>query len=316
MSAVILALLPAPHSGIEDLVARAGAVVAGEYKDRVLGQSLVLEECPQTAHVVVNVGDHSKEVPNVGAKPLHVASGELRRRMHGPVRGVRRNEGQKRLVRCPLRLDEATSVVKPNIRAIALDRLRHGVVEVGSVEVGVVPVVGSLAHASAAVAHYLAEAAVFRPEGVVVSQVPLAEHAGGVAGILEDLAHRDLTFRQEGASAARVPDPGTVGPATCDQCGAGWRAGWGHMKVDQADGLVVEPVEVRRPQHRVAVAAQITVTLIVGNDQHDVGALVSGHGAARPRSSSNQEQREGTERAACLGRHRVARMCAPSREAI
>ena len=195
MPSVILALLPAPHAGVEDLFARARAVVAGEDKDRILGQALFFEESPQAAHVVVDVRDHAEEVPHVGAELLLAGCGELRRRVHGPMRGVRRNMARKRLARLLPRPNETPSVVEPDVSAIALDRFRRRVVEVRAVEAGVVPEVGRLAHSTAAVAHHLAEAAVLGPKRVVVAHVPLAEHSGGAAGVKEDLAHGEFVLQ-------------------------------------------------------------------------------------------------------------------------
>ena len=45
------------------------------------------------------------------------------------------------------------------------------------------------------------------------------------------------------------------------------------MEVGEADALLVQPVEVRRLDDRVAVAGEIAVALVVGHDQDDVGTL-------------------------------------------
>jgi len=80
-------------------------------------------------------------------------------------------------------------------------------VEVGIVEVGVLPVVGCQANAASAVAKNFGEATVLGAEGVVVTEMPLAEHAGVVAVVLEDLPDCDFIETQHGASHDGVPAP-------------------------------------------------------------------------------------------------------------
>jgi len=53
-------------------------------------------------------------------------------------------------------------------------------VEIFAIEVGVVPEVGGLADAASAVAKDFFKAAVFWAVGVVIAEVPLSEHGGGV----------------------------------------------------------------------------------------------------------------------------------------
>ena len=64
------------------------------------------------------------------------------------------------------------------------------------------------------------EAAVFGTVGVVVAEVPLAEHAGGIAIILEKLPEGDFIFAQHGAAVHGVPDAGAIGPVTGEESAA------------------------------------------------------------------------------------------------
>ena len=57
------------------------------------------------------------------------------------------------------------------------------VVPVAAIKVSVIPVIGRLTDAAAAVPHDFAIAAIFRAIGIIVAQVPFAKHAGRVAGI-------------------------------------------------------------------------------------------------------------------------------------
>ena len=47
---------------------------------------------------------------------------------------------------------------------------------------------------------------------------------------------------------------------------AGGRTGWGHMVVGQADRLLVKLIEARGLQYWIAVAAQVAITLVVGEN--------------------------------------------------
>ena len=66
--------------------------------------------------------------------------------------------------------------------------------KVGIVEVSVVPVVGRFGDGATPMAKHLLEASIFRAVRIVVAQVPLAKHAGGVAGLLKDLAQGDCVL--------------------------------------------------------------------------------------------------------------------------
>ena len=55
------------------------------------------------------------------------------------------------------------------------------------------------------------------------------------------------------------------------QLAAGGGAHGGHVEIGEADALAVQPVDVRRPQHGVAMARQVAVALVVGEDQDDIG---------------------------------------------
>jgi hypothetical protein len=107
------------------------------------------------------------------------------------------------------------------------------VVEVMAVEVGVVPQVGRLPDPAAAVAIHLGETAVLGAVREIVAQVPLAEVAGGVAGVLEHLGEGDFVFAQHRAAVDRVPDAGAVGPMPGEQCRPRGRAGWRDVIVGQ-----------------------------------------------------------------------------------
>ena len=130
------------------------------------------------------------------------------------MRSVCCDVSQKWLAGSLLRPDELPGVVKPDIRAESLNSFWFRVVKVTAIEVGVVPEVRSLTDSTTAMPHDFIKAAIFRAERVVISQVPLTEHARGVAGFFEDLPHRDFVFTKHRPAHDGVPDTGAVGPVT------------------------------------------------------------------------------------------------------
>ena len=79
-------------------------------------------------------------------------------------------------------LDEVVRGTEENVCAEALGGNDFSVMKVVSIKVGVVPEIGCLANAAAAVAIDFGEAAIFGAVGVVVAEVPLSEHSRGVFG--------------------------------------------------------------------------------------------------------------------------------------
>ena len=202
--------------------------------------------------------------------------------------GVGAEIDEERLVVVLHLVDEAGGVVEENIGAESLGGGGLAVVEIGAVEIGVVPIVRRLADAAAAVAQDLLEAAVFRAIGVIVAKVPLAEHASVVAGIAENRSQRDFVGAQHGTAHDGVPDARAIGPMSGQKRGSRRGAGGGDVVIGEADALSVQRVEIRRLQDRVSVAGEVAVALIVGDDQDDIGALGRVDG-----ERADEEQEEG-----------------------
>ena len=186
------------------------------------------------------------------------------------MRGVGADVGKEGLFLLHRRLDELTCCGEEDVGAEALGRLHLAVVEVVAVEVGVVPQVGGLPHAATAVPVDLSKAAIFRPVGKVVAEVPLAKHARGVAGIAEQLAEGHLVFPQHRATVDRVPHAGAIGPVARHQSGPRRRTGRGHVVVGEARRLSRQGVEMRCLNHRVARVPKIAIPLVVCHHEHDI----------------------------------------------
>ena len=172
--------------------------------------------------------------------------------------------------------DETDRLVEPHVRTVS--RVLHGraVVEIGVVEVVVSPEIGGLSHAAALVGHHVPESAVLGPVGVVVAEVPFAEHGGAVSGRAEDVRHGRLRFTQDGPPPAGRPGAVAHGPAARHQGAARRRAQGRHVEVDKADRVIVKGVDTRCFQPRVPGAFQVAVALVVRDDQDDIGSL-GGH---------------------------------------
>ena len=186
-----------------------------------------------------------------------------------------------------LRLDELFGIVEEHVGAKAGNLLRFAVVPIAAIEVGVVPVIGCLPDASTAVTHDFGVPAVLRSIGIVVAQVPLAKHAGGIAVVLEDLAHRDFVLTQHRSTHDRVPNARPIGPVPGQECGSSRRAGRSDMVVHQSDRLGMELVDLWRLQDRIAETGEVSVALVVRDHDHDVG-FVGGTGHARHHEKHQQ----------------------------
>ena len=121
------------------------------------------------------------------------------------------------------------------------------VVEIGVVEVVVAPEVGGLTHATALVGHHVLESAVLGTVGIIVAQVPFAEHGGTISSCAEDVRHGRLRLPQDGPAPAGRPGAVSHGAPARHQGPARRRAEGRHVEVCEADRVVVKGIDMRRP---------------------------------------------------------------------
>ena len=145
------------------------------------------------------------------------------------------------------------------------------VVEVGVVKVIVAPEIGCLSDPAAAVCDYGLKAAVKRSVRVVVAQMPLAEHAGAIAGVGKDIGHGHFGPAQDRSAPAGCP--GAVADrATAGHEGAARRGAQGRdVEVAKAGGDRMEGVDRGGGDPRDAGASQVAVPLVVGDYDDNVG---------------------------------------------
>ena len=213
VTAVVLAPLLPAHPGVEDLTPACSTVVGGEDEDGVVMNTELLEQGPGLADIVVDIRDHTEEGGNpVRLSLVHVEV--ILRAMQGPVRGIGANVGEEWFFRPGVLTDELVGLLEEDIgaKALRLDDLL--VVEVATVEIGIIPDVGGLAHATATMAIHLVKPAILRAIGIVVPHVPLAKHARLVAIFLQHLPDGTFIGPQHGTAHNRVPYARSVGPVT------------------------------------------------------------------------------------------------------
>lgn len=268
VAAVVGRALITFHAGIEDLGSGGSAVVGGVDKEGVVGDAEVGEELAGGTDVLIDVADHAEECGEVGLLVLihvHVFLWTV----EGAVGGVGGDVGEEGFFGGGFGFDEVVRFLEEDVGAEAFGGNDFSVVEVGAVEVGIVPEVGGLADAASAVAVDFFEAAIFGAVRVVIAEVPFSEHCGGVV-FGEVLAEGDFVFANHGAALDGMPDAGAVCPMTGEESSTGGRAGGGDVVVGEDGGLGVEFVEVRGFDDGVAVASEVAVALVISDDDDDV----------------------------------------------
>jgi len=125
---------------------------------------------------------------------------------------------------------------------------------------------------------------------VFVSEVPLSENSGSVAGSLEDL-------RQDGGLQCHalaledgMRDPVLQGVAASHDCGPGGGAGRTDKEASEPRALVVKSIEVGGLDPRVSVAANWAISLVIGNDQNDIRWLGDGRGRKTAQEAEEAEE--------------------------
>jgi hypothetical protein len=106
-----------------------------------------------------------------------------------------------------------------------------------------------------------------------IAQVPFAEDASSISRVLQHLRQRDGIGRQSFALEDRMRDAIPELVTSREQRRARGRASGTHIEVCESNALTVELIQVWRPEHRIPVAAQVAVTLIVGDDEDDIGTF-------------------------------------------
>ena len=275
-------LLPA-HAGVVHRLAGGGAVVGHEHQDGVVVQVVLVQEPVQPRQVLVDAGDHGEEAGVIGG---HLATGDrvtvgiavVVGDPQRPVRSVGGEVGEERVAGARAAPHPGAGLLEPHVGAVAAKLLHRVAMAVDVVEVIVAVVVGGRGDPPARVPDRFLEAAVLRPVGVVVAEVPLAEMPGAVAVGGEDVGGRGQVGTQQRAPHAHEGGAVAQRVDTGHQLAARRGAHRAHVEVGEAHALRLQPVQCRGAQHRVAGVGEVAVPLVVGENEDDVGPC---HGCLR-----------------------------------
>ena len=116
------------------------------------------------------------------------------------------------------------------------------------------------------------KAAVLGTIGIIVPEMPLAEHPRAIAARPEPVGHSLQISPQECAATADVDGAIARRIETCQQLSARRRAHGSRVKVRQPDTLLVQSVQLRSPGNGVSVATQVAIALVVRHDDDYVGS--------------------------------------------
>ena len=117
----------------------------------------------------------------------------------------------------------------------------------------------------------LVESAVFRAVGFLVTEVPFAEDAGGVAGGLENLGQGDSFQGHPFPLEDGVGDAVLELVPAAEHGGTGWGAGRAEVKLGEKQALLLERIDSRRLHDGSAKTGVVAVADVVGHDEDDVG---------------------------------------------
>ena len=159
-------------------------------------------------------------------------------------------------------------------------------------------------------AEVLVEAAAHRVVLALAAEMPLADHAGGVALRLERVGEGALaeTQAEVGVAAHRVELPAEAGLIAAGQQARARRAAdrVRHVALLEQDAAARERVDVGRLDHLAAVDPDVGRAEVVGEDQDDVGLPISSRwrgGCRRDREEARDQEGGGEQTALRLVLH-------------
>ncbi len=250
---------------------RVGAVVGGEDNERFVAEVFALERGQDAADRVVHVRDHR----DVRAAFLVGDMDELREPRLGGlerrVRGVEGNVKEQRFRAATVFLDGCDRLVRDEIGGVAF--FAEGAILAMPVEAAVTLVRKVVGHAE------IKTVLVFKPAcggemcGRPIPEMPFAGNRGDIAGLAQRLresacGERKTVHRFRLDDAELEPEPHRI--QTGHQCRASGRADRLNIELLKSHTRRGELVQVRR-LYLFAAVADVRVTLVVGQDENDVG---------------------------------------------
>ena len=279
-----------PHAGIKDLHSRRAAIVVHENDQGILRDSEGLKFRQDLADVLIDVVQHAEEVLGVLAESFALVKRRiLRAGVIRSVRGIGRDvsvEGTfgRGFAFDPLRGlgEELIGAITSSLHELTVMEDRRTVIRITRDVAAAAGI--ALADAAGSMDEDFVEAALVRLILGFVAEVPLAEDTGAITGLLQLLGQRG------GAQGHPLTFQDGVGDAVLEFMPSGQQraarrsAGRRDLEVGEADALATELIQVRGLEDRVPVGADVAVTLVIGQDEQDIGP-VGGRG-------DGDEQRE------------------------
>ena len=314
--------MPPPQAGIvrRDLLAVPvyhghGHAIVGHENNQGVFQGLPLTELlHQQSDIGIDVLDHAVTAGGLAVVTLleKALFGTLGRD-HRAVRCIERDEGKPGVSGLLLPADPRQRRAKKEVSAEPLGPDHRVILEQHIVEVGILGIGSEVAEAiltdpPRTVHEDFVEAAFLRQVLlVVVTEMPLPEQAGRIAGLLQRLRKRHHLRCQALALENRVTDPDLEGRAPAHEGRAGRRAGRTDLEVGEAGALGIEAVEVRRLQDGIPHAREIPHPLVICHDQDDVRSAAGEFELGRSRRQAEQEDPRDQEKNAATYHHSLLR---------
>ena len=170
-------------------------------------------------------------------------------------------------------VDEPRRRLEVEVRAIAAGFDLLVVVEKDGI--GVAPLVldrlRRLAESAAAMHVGFLKSLITGPQRVVVAEMPFAENSGRVSRVRKGFGDGILGSMHHGATFEGIDHACAVVVASGHQIGTGRGANGTHIEIAQGRAFAGKLIEMGRVDQFVSVDAKITVTLVIGHDENDVG---------------------------------------------
>ena len=184
---------------------------------------------------------------------------------------------------------------KENIRRVTVVGLAVAVMDVGVVEIVILPMIRNGTDMRRRKPEAFVKSAILRAVGIGITQMPFAEQTRAPARVREHVAHGRKLAAKQSATAADIRSSITQSIHARHELTARWRAHRSDVEIGQPDAFGTEPVEIRCLQNWIAVRRKLAIPLIVRDDDQDVRSLrcwLIG-GAQHGHRSQQQDSEEG-----------------------
>ena len=109
----------------------------------------------------------------------------------------------------------------------------------------------------------------------LVSKMPFAENARGVASGLKDLSQSSGLEGKSFPFENRVRDTVFELMSAGKERAARGRAGWADVKISEAHPFIVQAIDIRSIKHGMPVTGHVPITLVIRENKYNVRAAPS-----------------------------------------